>query len=113
MRDAVKPEHYMLGVVYTQSDQWVSNPRPQPWQGCALPLSYDRRMLTIVAHLARVCGVNLLDLTPGCLRLVLQVLVNLLELGQWELNPRPSAYQTDALTRLSYTPLVYRACGGI
>ena len=25
------------------SGRWDSNPRPQPWQGCALPLSYARR----------------------------------------------------------------------
>src|SRR5262249_43855576 len=24
------------------SGRWDSNPRPQPWQGCALPLSYTR-----------------------------------------------------------------------
>src|SRR5207302_8293239 len=24
------------------SGRWDSNPRPQPWQGCALPLSYAR-----------------------------------------------------------------------
>ena len=26
----------------TRSGRWDSNPRPQPWQGCALPLSYAR-----------------------------------------------------------------------
>ena len=26
----------------TWSGRWDSNPRPQPWQGCALPLSYAR-----------------------------------------------------------------------
>src|SRR5690606_30638826 len=27
------------------SGRWDSNPRPQPWQGCALPLSYTRSLL--------------------------------------------------------------------
>ena len=26
------------------SGRWDSNPRPQPWQGCALPLSYARML---------------------------------------------------------------------
>ena len=26
------------------SGRWDSNPRPQPWQGCALPLSYTRTL---------------------------------------------------------------------
>lgn len=29
-----------LGKIW--SGRWDSNPRPQPWQGCALPLSYAR-----------------------------------------------------------------------
>ena len=27
------------------SGQWDSDPRHQPWQGCALPLSYTRNIL--------------------------------------------------------------------
>ena len=30
------------------SGRWDSNPRPQPWQGCALPLSYARRSLMLL-----------------------------------------------------------------
>src|SRR5690554_6064612 len=34
-----------LRVVHQEnwSGRWDSNPRPQPWQGCALPLSYTRK----------------------------------------------------------------------
>ena len=31
-----------LGYAATWSGKRDSNPRPQPWQGCALPLSYFR-----------------------------------------------------------------------
>jgi hypothetical protein len=31
-----------VGQQKTWSGRWDSNPRPQPWQGCALPLSYAR-----------------------------------------------------------------------
>ena len=29
------------------SGRWDSNPRPQPWQGCALPLSYTRETYSV------------------------------------------------------------------
>ena len=32
------------------SGRWDSNPRPQPWQGCALPLSYARIICRIAAR---------------------------------------------------------------
>lgn len=32
----------MLSTQRGWSGRWDSNPRPQPWQGCALPLSYAR-----------------------------------------------------------------------
>ena len=32
----------MKSLRKTWSGRWDSNPRPQPWQGCALPLSYAR-----------------------------------------------------------------------
>ena len=31
-----------LGHLKTLSEKRDSDPRPQPWQGCALPLSYSR-----------------------------------------------------------------------
>src|SRR5436305_84231 len=31
-----------LRCILNWSGRWDSNPRPQPWQGCALPLSYTR-----------------------------------------------------------------------
>lgn len=30
------------GRLFNWSGQWDSDPRHQPWQGCALPLSYTR-----------------------------------------------------------------------
>jgi hypothetical protein len=35
-----------LSACYLWSGRRDSNPRPQPWQGCALPLSYTRIRLT-------------------------------------------------------------------
>src|SRR5262245_35591618 len=32
----------ILGGLENWSGRWDSNPRPQPWQGCALPVSYTR-----------------------------------------------------------------------
>ena len=32
-------------LLYYWSGQWDSDPRHQPWQGCALPLSYTRNIL--------------------------------------------------------------------
>ena len=41
-----------------------SNPRPQPWQGCALPLSYTRiRRLACAAGGARICRKSESDAT--------------------------------------------------
>jgi hypothetical protein len=31
-----------------------SNPRPQPWQGCALPLSYARLLYALLAVIIRI-----------------------------------------------------------
>ena len=46
-RDATRqepfPERYNMENE-NWSGRWDSNPRPQPWQGCALPLSYTRTL---------------------------------------------------------------------
>ena len=46
------------------SGRWDSNPRPQPWQGCALPLSYTRtpnhrsalnfKSVVVICHTSRL-----------------------------------------------------------
>src|SRR5262249_53981579 len=33
------------------SGRWDSNPRPQPWQGCALPLSYARVQQSVLLRM--------------------------------------------------------------
>ncbi len=38
------------------SGRWDSNPRPQPWQGCALPLSYARAPSPPAAEAGLLCG---------------------------------------------------------
>ena len=42
-----------LGYAAIWSGKRDSNPRPQPWQGCALPLSYFRM---------RICNNNIISL---------------------------------------------------
>jgi hypothetical protein len=37
-----KPRAENISARVYWSGRWDSNPRPQPWQGCALPLSYAR-----------------------------------------------------------------------
>ena len=37
-----KRGHHKGDLFYYWSGQWDSDPRHQPWQGCALPLSYTR-----------------------------------------------------------------------
>src|SRR4051794_8136792 len=44
-----------LWLLRNWSGRWDSNPRPQPWQGCALPLSYAR--LTCRARPGEVASV--------------------------------------------------------
>jgi hypothetical protein len=44
---------YAHNCLNSWSGRRDSNPRPQPWQGCALPLSYAR-VPVLIAYLARV-----------------------------------------------------------
>src|SRR3954452_14507379 len=44
--NAKAPENRGFGNFENWSGRRDSNPRPQPWQGCALPLSYARSALT-------------------------------------------------------------------
>lgn len=37
-----KKGYLSVAFFYYWSGQWDSDPRHQPWQGCALPLSYTR-----------------------------------------------------------------------
>lgn len=37
-----KKGYLSVTFFYYWSGQWDSDPRHQPWQGCALPLSYTR-----------------------------------------------------------------------
>ncbi len=69
------------------SGRWDSNPRPQPWQGCALPLSYARMAP------GEPDGYSLEDRTriPGAGNWS----------GRWDSNPRPQPWQGCALP-LSY-----------
>ena len=37
-------KQHPLGDVFSWSGRRGSNPRPQPWQGCAIPLSHSRKL---------------------------------------------------------------------
>src|SRR4029453_14091200 len=82
-------------------DKWSgkrdSNPRPQPWQGCALPLSYSRiclftaprRMVTKALH-----SVNLRDFFHTDCALS-EVLRRLLRRHRVDKKPRPPLESGD------------------
>src|SRR5699024_8472371 len=73
---------YLYGCPFGQSGKRGSNPRPPPWQGGALPLSYFR----VFKYQRYQCRLK-------------------------DLNPRPSDYKSDALpTELSR--LIYNAGEG-
>ena len=60
----------LLSVLASLAGNWSgrrdSNPRPQPWQGCALPLSYARAPFGVGGHLPRGRGQrNALDRSGG------------------------------------------------
>ena len=48
----VKFKNFIIVLRKNWSGRWDSNPRPQPWQGCALPLSYTRDF-----RLGRITGI--------------------------------------------------------
>ena len=90
MIDAKGPNVYLknTNLLEKWSGRWDLNPRPQPWQGCALPLSYARSISGQNGPRRKIADYN--QLTCLCKVYVMRQIVSL---ARWVFMPHLTVEQ--------------------